>query len=240
MYLYRSADSIFHSLHPITKLGLLFLLITISFLAPGLPGILAVLVLYTTFLLIAKGGNNLKAFWKLLVLFWIFTFLIWIFVPRLRGLDWSYTTAAILATRIDCFVIAGLLFVTTTRIEEFTLSLTRLGVPYKGAFALSLGFRLVPLFYQSLQFIVAAQKSRGVDLESGGIITKAKQYVPIFGVLISYSIRNADIMAMALESKGFAHSPTRTSYLQPHFGLRDIALATAGGAVLFAFILIRQ
>lgn len=240
MYLYRSANTFFHFLHPITKLALLFLLITVSFLAPGLPGILTVLVLYTAFLLAANGGNNLKSFWKLLVLFWIFTFLIWIFVPRLRGLPWTYTTAAILATRIDCFVIAGLLFVTTTRIEEFTLALTRLGVPYKGAFALSLGFRLVPLFYQNLQFIVAAQKSRGVDLESGGIITKAKQYVPIFGVLISYSIRNADIMAMALESRGFAHAATRTSYLQPHFGLRDAVLAMTGLAVLSTLILIRQ
>lgn len=239
MYLYRYGNTIFHALHPITKLALLFLQITISFLAPGLPGILVVLVLYTGFLLAANGGNNLKAFWKLLLLFWIFTFLIWIFVPRLRGQDWSYTTAAILATRIDCFVIAGLLFVTTTRIEEFTLALTRLGVPYKGAFALSLGFRLVPLFYQNLQFIVAAQKSRGVDLESGGIITKAKQYVPIFGVLISYSIRNADIMAMALESRGFAHAATRTSYLQPGFGLRDAALILTGLAVVFALILTR-
>ena len=239
MYLYRSANTFFHSLHPITKLLLLFLLIMISFLAPGLTGILAVLILYTSFLFAAKGGINLKTFWKLLLLFWIFTFLIWIFVPRLRGLPWTYTTAAILATRIDCFVIAGLLFVTTTRIEEFTLALTRLGVPYKGAFALSLGFRLVPLFYQSLQFIVAAQKSRGVDLESGSIITKAKQYVPIFGVLISYSIRNADIMAMALESKGFAHARTRTSYLQPRFGLRDVSIGAAGLAVLFALILIR-
>ncbi len=238
MYLYLPANTSFHSLHPVTKLLLLFLLITISFLAPGLPGILVLLVLYVGFLLAANGAGNLKTFWKMLVLFWIFTFLIWIFIPRLRGDPWTYSTAAMLATRIDCFVIAGLLFVTTTRIEEFTLALTRLGVPYKGAFALSLGFRLVPLFYQNLQFIVDAQKSRGVDLESGGIIAKAKQYVPIFGVLISYSIRNADIMAMALESRGFAHAATRTSYLQPRFALRDVALAVAGLAILCALVLV--
>jgi len=239
MYLYLPANTGFHSLHPVTKLLLLFLLITISFLAPGLPGILVLLVLYVGFLLAANGAGNLKTFWKMLVLFWIFTFLIWIFVPRLQGVPWTYSTAALLATRIDCFVIAGLLFATTTRIEEFTLALTRLGVPYKGAFALSLAFRLVPLFYQNLQFIVDAQKSRGVDLESGGIIAKAKQYVPIFGVLISYSIRNADIMAMALESRGFAHAAERTSYLQPRFALRDVALAVAGLAILCALVLVR-
>ena len=147
--------------------------------------------------------------------------------------------AAMLATRIDTFVIAGLIFVTVTRVEEFTLALTRLGVPYKGAFALSLGFRLVPLFYQNLQTIVAAQRSRGVDLDSGGILQKAKKYVPIFGILISYSIRNADLMAMSLESKGFGYAPQRTSFLQPRFGRQDFLLLSTGIVLIVLFLLIQ-
>jgi energy-coupling factor transport system permease protein len=236
MYLYREADSFFHRLHPITKLLLLFLMIVVSLLTSELRMIVGVFAIYMTLLLLAKGAPNLKKFWKMLAMFWIFTFLIWIIVPQLRHVSWNYENAAMLATRIDTFVLAGLLFVTSTRIEEFTYGMTRLGLPYKVAFALSLGFRLVPLFYQNLQTIVAAQKSRGVDLDSANIFRRTQLYIPMIGILISYAIRNADLMAMALEAKGFGYSPKRTSFLQPTFGIKDasvLLLGTAAVAILF-------
>ena len=236
MYLYQDGNTAFHLLHPVTKLLSLLFLITIPFFFSTLIPVLVLLLLYTLVLIIAGGGKNLARFSKLLLLFWAFTFLIWIIVPKLRHVPWSYSNAAMLATRIDVFVLAGLFFVTVTRIEEFTLALTRIGVPYKGAFALSLGFRLVPLFYQNLQTIVAAQKSRGVDLDSGGIIEKGRKYIPIFGILISYGIRNADLMAMSLEAKGFGYSSQRTYYLQPQLTFRDsmfIVLVAVVMVVLF-------
>lgn len=190
-----------------------------------------VFLAYIVFVTAASGLPNLKKFWKMLLIFWIFTFAIWIVLPQLRGWPWNLNNAALLATRIDVFVLSGLLFVTITRIEEFTYALTRIGIPYKVAFTLSLGFRLVPLFYQNLQTIVSAQKSRGVDLESGGIFGKAGKYGPIIAVLISYSLRNADLMAMSLEAKGFGYSHERTSYLQPRFTWRD-------GAVLMSAALL--
>lgn len=231
MYLYRESSSIFHSIHPVTKTLFLLLLVAAPFFASTIPATVGVFLLYVIFLLVAHGWRNLMKFWKLLLLFWIFTFLIWIVIPRLRHESWSYENAALLATRIDSFVLTGLLFATTTRIEEFTYALTRLAIPYKAAFAISLGFRLVPLFYQNLQVIVAAQKSRGVDLDSGSILKKTKQYIPIMGILISYGIRNADMMSMSLEAKGFGYSSRRTSYLQPKFGSKD-ALVLIFGMVL--------
>lgn len=225
MFLYQDSISFFHRLHPVTRLVLLLAMITAPFLAVDLPQIGLFLAAYLAMLLLGAGKNNLRSSWKLLIVFWVFAFLIWIIIPRLRGVHWSYQEAAVLATRIDCFVLAGLLFVTTTRTEEFTYALTHLGIPYRPAFALSLGFRLVPLFYQNLQTIVAAQKSRGVDLESGGIGRRVRKYVPILAILISYGIRNADLMAMSLEAKGFGYSSRRTSFLQPRFGWRDAVIA---------------
>jgi energy-coupling factor transport system permease protein len=233
MYLYRDSDSYFHSLHPLTKLFLLLATIVIPFFARTLLLISIVFISYILLLLAASGAPNLKKFWKMLLIFWIFTFGIWILIPKMRGWEWSFENAALLATRIDTFVLSGLLFVTITRIEEFTYALTRIGIPYKVAFTLSLGFRLVPLFYQNLQTIISAQKSRGVDLESGGIITKAGKSGPMIAVLISYSLRNADLMAMSLEAKGFGYSSQRTSYLHPVFGWRDGALFVSTAAFLF-------
>src|SRR3989304_5069317 len=110
MYLYQEADTIFHSLHPVTKLLLLFLMIAIPFPAKTVPLICTVLVVYMALLLFAKGTQNLRKFWKLLTIFWIFTFLIWIIIPQLRHWPWSFQNAAVLATRIDSFVLSALLF----------------------------------------------------------------------------------------------------------------------------------
>jgi energy-coupling factor transport system permease protein len=238
MYLYVPADTPFQRLHPLTKLALLLLMIAIPFFAPGLIGIGAVFFVYLGLVIAAGGLKNLLKMAKLMTLFWIFTFLIWIVVPHLRHAPWSYTGSAILATRIVSFVLSGLMFVTITRIEEFTYALTRLGIPYKGAFALSLGFRLVPLFYQNLQTIVEAQKSRGVDLDNAGLVRKATLYLPVISILISYGLRNADIMAMALEAKGFGYSKERTFLLQPSFKIVDAATLVIGcGAAIALWLL---
>jgi energy-coupling factor transport system permease protein len=175
---------------------------------------------------------------KLMVLFWIGTFLIWIIIPYLRHSPWSYNGSALLATRIVSFVLSGLTFGTITRVEEFTFGLTRLKIPYKGAFALTLGFRLVPLFYQNLQTIVEAQKSRGVDLDNASLFRKAGLYLPVISILISYGLRNADIMAMALEAKGFGYSPKRTFYMQPAFGFLDVAILVISSGVIVGLYLL--
>jgi energy-coupling factor transport system permease protein len=213
-------------------------MITIPFFAPGLVGIIVVFLSYLTLLIAAHGFANLKKMAKLMVLFWIGTFLIWIVIPYLRHSPWSYTGSALLATRIVSFVLAGLTFGTITRVEEFTYGLTRLKIPYKGAFALSLGFRLVPLFYQNLQTIVEAQKSRGVDLENASLFQKIGLYLPIISILISYGLRNSDIMAMALEAKGFGYSPHRTFYMHPAFGFLDIAILVIASGTIVALNLL--
>lgn len=222
----------FHRLHPVTKLLLLILMVSLPFFAPGLAGIGIVFAVYAALLPAARAWLTVLKFWKLILIFWTATFLIWIVVPALRHEPWSPQLAATLATRIVSFVAAGLLYVSTTRIEEFTYGLTSVGVPYKGAFALSLGFRLVPLFYQNLNTIVDAQKSRGVDLDSAGLVRKARLYLPILSILISYGLRNADLMAMSLEAKGFGYSTRRTSFLQPQFGARDVLVLILPAAVM--------
>ncbi|MCI0412197.1 energy-coupling factor transporter transmembrane protein EcfT [bacterium] len=236
MYLYQEANTPFHSLHPVTKLLMLLFCIVIPFLAKTFLVTAIILAFYVTLLLFARGAGNVKKFWKMLLIFWIFTFAIWSVVPKIRGSEWSFENAALLATRIDTFVLAGLLFVTITRIEEFTFALTRIGIPYKVAFTLSLGFRLVPLFYQNLQTIVAAQKSRGVDLESGGLSVKARKYGPMIAALISYSLRNADLMAMSLEAKGFGYPGKRTSYLEPKISWRDALVFVCIALILFTLL----
>ena len=66
----------------------------------------------------------------------------------------------------------GLIFLSTTRNEELTNGLIRMGCPYPIAFALSTALRLVPTFAGAGATIIQAQVSRGLDLESGNIFSR--------------------------------------------------------------------
>ena len=238
MNLYQDSNTLFHRLHPVTKLVMLILLVIIPFFLSSPLTIAAMLACAISLLLLSGGGPNIRRFAGMLCIFWIFTFLMWIAIPRLRHIPWSYATAAFLATRVDVLMVCGIWFTTVTRVEEFLYALMRAGIPYRPAFALSLGFRLVPLFYRNLQTIVAAQKSRGVDFDTHNPLEKIRNYVPVIGILISYGIRNAEMMAMSLEAKGFGHTSRPSSYLAPRFSWIDIAAAFLAAAGLVGAALI--
>jgi energy-coupling factor transport system permease protein len=50
-----------------------------------------------------------------------------------------------------------------------------------------------------------AQRSRGLELDKGPILKRIKNYVPIITPLIIGSIRMAEELAIAIESRGFGY-----------------------------------
>ncbi|MBI4831452.1 MAG: energy-coupling factor transporter transmembrane protein EcfT, partial [Candidatus Lindowbacteria bacterium] len=128
---------------------------------------------------------------------------------------------------------AGIVFLAATRNEEITIGLVRMGVPYVMCFAFSTALRLVPTFAQTGSTVVEAQKSRGLELESGGLWKRMKSYVPLMTPIFLVSIRNANLMAMALEARGFAAGKKRTFYIQLKMHSRDwVALVIAAALVV--------
>ena len=144
------------------------------------------------------------------------------------GLGRGLKLAELLATSV--------LFLSTTKVEEFTAGLARLGVPYRVGFAITLAFRLVPLFIDSALTVVQAQNLRGYDFNRGGPLERVKRYVPVVIPVFMGALRKANSMAMALEARGFGMSHQPTSFIDYPVKPGDIA-ATAAlfamGAVYF-------
>jgi energy-coupling factor transport system permease protein len=107
-----------------------------------------------------------------------------------------------------------MIFLSTTRNEEITAALLRLGLPYRAAFAFSTALRLVPTFVGAGSTIAEAQRSRGLDLDKGNILERIRKYVPLMVPVLLTALRSTDQFAMALESKGFGARPQRTFLLQ--------------------------
>jgi energy-coupling factor transport system permease protein len=143
------------------------------------------------------------------------------------------------ALRIVITVIAGMFFLSTTRNEEVGIGLVRLGIPYRFAFAVSTALRLVPTVVATGLTIGQAQRSRGLDLESGNIIERIRKHLPLLVPVFVTTVRSTNVFSMALESKGFGARPGRTFYLQTAMSGRDVLVMVAFVALLAGCIALR-
>jgi energy-coupling factor transport system permease protein len=136
-------------------------------------------------------------------------------------------------------IIAGLIFLSTTKTEEIVLGLIRLRVPYQAAFAFSLAIRMVPTIIGTAVTVIEAQRSRGLDLESGGPLGRLRNHIPLLVPILLQTLRGTDQLAKALESRGFGARRERTSYLEIGFHAADALALALGALILVIFVAIR-
>jgi energy-coupling factor transport system permease protein len=252
--LYVPRASAVHRLHPVTKMASLLTVIVAAFLVDR-PLVLAPLLVALVGLLVAVGGgDNLRRFRILFVLTFVFTLVVWTFfgggtagTPTRAGFLLGLSTAVRLAT----FLAAGLVFLTTTRVEEVAYGLGCIAIPvcpfplprffyiripYKVGFTLTLSFRLVPVFFDAAVSVVQAQRCRGLQFDRGGPLTRLRRFVPVIVPVLIGALRRADRMAMALELRGFNSGRPRTTYLRARAHLRDAVAGTIAAGVLAVYV----
>jgi energy-coupling factor transport system permease protein len=234
-----------HRLDPRTKLFLLVgsFVAAVLFSQPGpLAGLVALLLVYGA---AGRALGNLRRVWVLLLAIAAMTVVSWsLFLGGDTRLWWRisweglrYGMAA--AMKIDGMVVSGLIFLSTTRTEEMILGLIRLRVPFQAAFAFSLAIRLVPTIVGTAVTVTEAQRSRGLDLQAGGLIRRLRNHIPLLVPIFLHTLRNTDLLAKALESRGFGASRERTSFLTIGFHARDAVALTLGAAALAGFVILR-
>lgn len=246
IFLYLDKNTWVHRLDPRTKMtgALILFIICLCFNHP----------LYMTgvtlgVIIIAISAKALPNFWRLrfiLILLFIFSVVMWSFFAKGPTVLWSWGPlnmsnesllyAIAMGLRLVTFVGTGLIFLSTTRNEELTNGLIRMGIPYPIAFALSTALRLVPTFAGAGATIIQAQISRGLDLESGSLLSRVGKFIPQAVPLFIYAIRHTNLLAMALESKGFSPESKRTLYYEPH--LRRIDFVVLGLLVVILVVLL--
>lgn len=141
--------------------------------------------------------------------------------------------------RLSLMIAAGIVYLAVTRVEETTWSLRRAGVPYRAAFALGLSFRLLPLFLGQARRIREAQIARGLDLQAGGPIRRARAHLPLIAPVLLSAFRRADRLAVALECRGFGSAGPVTSIREPRFAWRDALVLVLVAGLLSVEIWLR-
>ncbi|OGF58837.1 MAG: hypothetical protein A2Y62_10180 [Candidatus Fischerbacteria bacterium RBG_13_37_8] len=212
--MYISECTYLHNAHPSSKIFSLLGLFFIVLISQNFYIISSVLVLLAGIGISAKLWSNLKKSLLFSAVIIIFSSVMWIFFyPRSNVIKEAFIYGFVMGLRLVLVFIAGVIFLSTTRIEEFIYGLRRYHLPYKLCFAISLAFRLIPLIYETAQIVIDSQRIKGIDLKQGTFKERIYKYGPLLTPIISYILREANYITLAVESRGFSYSVKKTDFL---------------------------
>lgn len=116
-----------------------------------------------------------------------------------------------------------LLFVCTTNPSEFAASLNKIGIKYSVAYAVALALRYIPDVQREYHEISQAQQARGIEMsKKASVINRLKSASAILVPLILSSMDKIEVVANAMELRGFGKNKKRTWYMGRKFRISDI------------------
>ena len=166
----------------------------------------------------------------------------WIFHISRQGL----LTAVVMTIRIICLIAGTSLLTYTTSPITLTDGLERLMKPLKKvhfpvhelSMMMTIALRFIPTLIEETDKIMNAQKARGADLESGGIMQRAKALVPILIPLFVSAFRRADELALAMECRCYRGDVGRTRMKQLHYSWQDGVAAALTAACIAVVVMV--
>lgn len=261
---YYEKDTVIHKLDPRTKLLFMIAFIVAIFLAKDIYAyllliavtVVSILISRVPILMVLKGLKPIFViviFTTILNLFWTngeTVLTSWEIIPDFWTLTIykeSLIRAGVFALRIVILMACTSLYFsyTTTPIEltdgiETGLGpLKKIKVPvHEFAMMMTIALRFIPTLVDETTKIMNAQKARGADFSSGGLIKRAKALIPIIIPLFVSAFRRADELATAMECRCYRGGNGRTRMkvlkmkVKDYFFLMLTALMVAGVVLL--------
>lgn len=236
---YYPADSVLHRLDPRTKLFGTMVYIISLFLAKNIWGYLAAVLFLSVairasrvpFLFMVKG---LKAIVFIMVVSVSFNLFLTdgriIFQLGFLKVTWEgLETAFFMALRLILLVVGSSIMTLTTTpnaltdgLEKSLGFLNKVRVPvHEMSMMMSIALRFIPILIEETDKIMKAQMARGADFESGNLIRRVKNMVPLLVPLFISAFRRATDLAMAMEARCYRGGEGRTKMKPLCYAARD-------------------
>lgn len=238
---YIPGDSVVHRLDSRTKiaitLGYMILLFTLNnFWGYGFPLVFIALAAILSGISIKFMIKGLKPLIFIIAL----TFVLNSFMIKgrviysLGPLDLTYeglSQGAFMAVRLVLLIIGTSLLTLTTSPIALTDGIERMLSPFKVigvpahelAMMMTIALRFIPTLLEETDKIMKAQMARGADFESGNLINRAKNLVPLLVPLFISAFRRADELAMAMEARCYRGGENRTRMKEMKMTFIDFA-----------------
>lgn len=239
---YFISDSIIHKADARLKIVLMLLLVITLFICKGFLSLGIFTVFTLIILLLSKVSfklyfKNIKVILPVIIL----TSLLNLFYNK-DGTElklffnisiWSggIERAIFMALRILLLILISSVLTYTTTPNDITDALERLLSPLKYiglgnavhtlSMMMTIALRFIPTLIDETDKIMNAQKARGADLESGGLIKRVKALLPILIPLLFSSVRRAYELAEAMECRCYNGGQGRSRMKIMSFAFRD-------------------
>ena len=238
---FENRESYLNQLYPLVKLTWVFIVAVGLFIyQTPIPGA----VMFVMLILLAKFAGKIpfkqilvngKIIFGLGLLLMIFHFFAdpgnsVLKIGPLSITDTGLLQGPIFFFRLSVVVLASFILIWTTDTRDLMVSLTKAGIPYRGAFAVFLALRFLPLIQKEVDAVRAAHSIRGKSTSSrfGHRFKLWRRY--IFTILIN-GLRKAETTATSLECRAFGCFPTRTYVKDVNYKNVDLIL------IIFTIIL---
>ena len=237
---YFPGDSVLHKLDPRFKLVLTVAILVILFSASNYLSLLVGAMFVAFIMLISKIPLKimLKSLKPILPLVLFTAVLNLFFVTGTEPIfAWRFIKiypegiemTVFMAVRIIFLIMGTSLLTYTTSPVVLTDALERLFAPLKVikfpvhelAMMMTIALRFIPTLIEETDKIMSAQKARGADIESGGLVKRIKALIPILIPLFISSFKRAEELALAMESRCYRGGEGRTRMKQLKAKARD-------------------
>lgn len=252
---YFPGNSPVHRLDPRTKILLAGAYITLIFLVQSLAGYAAAFL----FVVLGAALSGIRVRYLLkglkpILFIIIFTLAVQMFFTTTgnRWFQWwiftvtdqGVITAVRMALRLIFLVLGTQVMLLTTSplaltdgIESLLNPLKKIRLPvHELAMMMTIALRFIPTLLEETDKIMKAQASRGADFESGNIVRRARNMVPLLVPLFVSAFRRADELAMAMEARCYRGGQGRTRMKVLQFTLFDLWAALVMLALTAAIV----
>lgn len=238
---YYPANSVIHKLDPRIKIILAVLYIVVSFLCKNIISFAALAA--SAIIIILLGRIPLKIVLRGLrpiIIILAFTSFINIFWTKgeIPLVEWKFINiylegifaALFIVVRITALIIGTSMFLTytttpielTDALEDLLSPLKLLHVPvHEFAMMMTIALRFIPTLVEETDRIMTAQKARGADFSSGGLVQRAKALIPILIPLFVSAFNRAGDLATAMECRCYSGGKGRTRMNVRHIRFVD-------------------
>ena len=182
-----------------------------KFMVKGLKAIMILMLITALFNLFLTPGEVLVSFWVLEI--------------TKEGLQ----NAILMTIRLTYLILGTSIMTLTTTpnqltdgLEKSLRPLNKIKVPVHAiAMMMSIALRFIPILIEETDKIMKAQMARGADFESGSMLKRVKNMIPLLVPLFVSAFRRADDLAMAMEARCYNGGAGRTKMKPLTYVKRD-------------------
>ncbi len=237
---YFPGNSVIHRLDSRVKLVLDILYLVILFTAQSYTGLLLGMLFMVMCYMLAriKLVMILKSVKPILPLM-IFTGILNLFFVKGETplFKWEFieiypegvNTALFMLIRVITLIVGMSLLTYTTSpimltdaIERLLSPLKKIHVPvHELSMMMTIALRFIPTLVEETDKIMSAQKARGAEMDTGGLVKKAKSLIPVLIPLFVSAFKRANELATAMECRCYHGGEGRTRLRVMHTAPRD-------------------